>query len=150
VTSSLVAFGFFAAATHRLAPVLATVLPALIILGIFTPRTDSSWRAGHHYRSDIALKTRRCKPATLHGGDREIEPCRQDDVEDVAAPEKAVAAQALDPRTGGIGSGRIRQQQSVTSADRTDPISLCRLRLPRLTGSRRVRVYKSVYRCQPA
>jgi hypothetical protein len=31
-----VAFGFFAAATHRLAPVVATVLPALIILGIFT------------------------------------------------------------------------------------------------------------------
>jgi hypothetical protein len=36
VSSSLVAFGFFAAATHRLAPVLATVLPALIILGVFT------------------------------------------------------------------------------------------------------------------
>jgi hypothetical protein len=36
VSSSLVAFGFFAAATHRLAPVVATVLPALIILGIFT------------------------------------------------------------------------------------------------------------------
>lgn len=36
MTSSLVAFGFFAAAAHRLAPVLATVLPALIILGIFT------------------------------------------------------------------------------------------------------------------
>jgi hypothetical protein len=33
---SLVAFGFFAAATHRLAPLLATVLPALLILGIFT------------------------------------------------------------------------------------------------------------------
>ena len=36
VSSSLVAFGFFAAATHRLAPVVATVLPALIILGILT------------------------------------------------------------------------------------------------------------------
>jgi hypothetical protein len=36
VSSALVAFGFFAAATHRLAPVVATVLPALIILGIFT------------------------------------------------------------------------------------------------------------------
>ena len=36
VSSSLVAFGFFAAATHRLAPVVATVLPALIILGLFT------------------------------------------------------------------------------------------------------------------
>ena len=36
VTGSLVAFGFFATATHRLAPVVATVLPALIILGIFT------------------------------------------------------------------------------------------------------------------
>ena len=36
VSSSLVAFGFFAAATHRLAPLVATVLPALIILGIFT------------------------------------------------------------------------------------------------------------------
>jgi hypothetical protein len=33
VSSALVAFGFFAAATHRLAPVVATVLPALIILG---------------------------------------------------------------------------------------------------------------------
>jgi hypothetical protein len=36
VSSSLVAFGFFAAATHRLAPVVATVLPALIILGVLT------------------------------------------------------------------------------------------------------------------
>lgn len=36
VSSSLVAFGFFAAATRRLAPVVATVLPALIILGLFT------------------------------------------------------------------------------------------------------------------
>ena len=36
MTTSLVASGFFAAATHRLAPVLATVLPALIILGIYT------------------------------------------------------------------------------------------------------------------
>ena len=36
VSSSLVAFGFFAAATHRLAPVVATVLPALIVLGVFT------------------------------------------------------------------------------------------------------------------
>ena len=36
VSSSLVAFGFFAAATHRLAPVVATVLPALIILGVIT------------------------------------------------------------------------------------------------------------------
>jgi hypothetical protein len=36
VSSSLVAFGFFAAATHGLAPLLATILPALIILGIFT------------------------------------------------------------------------------------------------------------------
>ena len=36
VSSSLVAFGFFAAATHRLVPVVATVLPALIVLGIFT------------------------------------------------------------------------------------------------------------------
>jgi hypothetical protein len=36
VSSSLVAFGFFAAATHRLVPLVATVLPALIILGIFT------------------------------------------------------------------------------------------------------------------
>ena len=36
MSSSLVAFGFFAAATHRPAPVLATVLPALIILAIFT------------------------------------------------------------------------------------------------------------------
>ena len=36
VSSSLVAFGFFAAATHRLVPVVATVLPALIILGVFT------------------------------------------------------------------------------------------------------------------
>jgi len=36
VSSSLVAFGFFAAATHRLAAVVAAVLPALIILGIFT------------------------------------------------------------------------------------------------------------------
>jgi hypothetical protein len=36
VSSSLVAFGFFAAATHRLAPVVATVLPALLVLGAFT------------------------------------------------------------------------------------------------------------------
>ncbi len=36
VSSCLVAFGFFAAATHRLAPVVSAVLPALIILGIFT------------------------------------------------------------------------------------------------------------------
>src|SRR5215831_1485685 len=36
VSSAVVAFGFFAAATHGLAPVVATVLPALIILGIFT------------------------------------------------------------------------------------------------------------------
>jgi hypothetical protein len=36
VSSAVVAFGFFAAATHRLVPVVATVLPALIILGIFT------------------------------------------------------------------------------------------------------------------
>jgi hypothetical protein len=36
VSSAVVAFGFFAAAAHRLAPVVATVLPALIILGIFT------------------------------------------------------------------------------------------------------------------
>ncbi len=36
VSSALVAFGFFAAGTHRLAPVVATVLPALIILGLFT------------------------------------------------------------------------------------------------------------------
>jgi hypothetical protein len=36
VSSSLVAFGFFAAATHRLEPVVATVLPALVILGVFT------------------------------------------------------------------------------------------------------------------
>jgi len=36
VSSAMVAFGFFAAATHRLAPVVATILPALIILGIFT------------------------------------------------------------------------------------------------------------------
>ena len=35
-TSSLVAFGFFATARHGLAPVLATVLPALVILGLFT------------------------------------------------------------------------------------------------------------------
>ena len=35
VSSAVVAFGFFAAATHRLAPVVATILPALIILGIF-------------------------------------------------------------------------------------------------------------------
>ena len=36
VSSAVVAFGFFAAATHHLAPVVATILPALIILGIFT------------------------------------------------------------------------------------------------------------------
>jgi hypothetical protein len=36
VSSALIAFGFFAQTTHRLAPVVATVLPALIILGIFT------------------------------------------------------------------------------------------------------------------
>jgi len=36
VSSAMVAFGFFAAATHTLAPVVATVLPALIILGVFT------------------------------------------------------------------------------------------------------------------
>ena len=36
MSSDVVAFGFFAAATHRLVPVVATVLPALIILGIFT------------------------------------------------------------------------------------------------------------------
>jgi hypothetical protein len=36
VSSSLVAFGFFAAATRGLAPVVATVLPALVILGVFT------------------------------------------------------------------------------------------------------------------
>jgi hypothetical protein len=39
VSSSLVAFGFFAAATHRLAPVVATVLPALaaaVIVGVGT------------------------------------------------------------------------------------------------------------------
>ena len=36
VSSALVAFGFFAAAIHHLAPVVATVLPALIVLGIFT------------------------------------------------------------------------------------------------------------------
>jgi hypothetical protein len=36
VSSAVVAFGFFAAATHRLVPVVATILPALIILGIFT------------------------------------------------------------------------------------------------------------------
>jgi len=31
-----VAFGFFAAATHRLAPLVAAVVPALIVLGMFT------------------------------------------------------------------------------------------------------------------
>ena len=36
VSSAMLAFGFFAAATHTLAPVVATVLPALIILGVFT------------------------------------------------------------------------------------------------------------------
>src|SRR5215469_474095 len=36
VSSAVVAFGFFAAATHRLAPVAAAVLPALIVLGVFT------------------------------------------------------------------------------------------------------------------
>jgi hypothetical protein len=36
VSSAVVAFGFFAAATHQLAPVVATVLPALIILGVLT------------------------------------------------------------------------------------------------------------------
>src|SRR5262245_62279144 len=36
VSSAVVAFGFFAATTHTLAPVVATVLPALIILGVFT------------------------------------------------------------------------------------------------------------------
>ena len=36
VSSAVVAFGFFAAATHGLALVVATVLPALIILGVFT------------------------------------------------------------------------------------------------------------------
>jgi hypothetical protein len=36
VSSALVAFGFFSAASRHLAPVVATVLPALIILGIFT------------------------------------------------------------------------------------------------------------------
>lgn len=36
VSSALIAFGFFAQTTHRLAPVVATVLPALIILGVFT------------------------------------------------------------------------------------------------------------------
>jgi len=36
VSSALVAFGIFAAATNRLAPVVATVLPALIILGVLT------------------------------------------------------------------------------------------------------------------
>jgi hypothetical protein len=36
VSSAVVAFGFFAASTHSLAPVVATVLPALIILGVFT------------------------------------------------------------------------------------------------------------------
>jgi hypothetical protein len=34
VSSAIVAFGIFAAATHDLAPVVCTVLPALIILGI--------------------------------------------------------------------------------------------------------------------
>ena len=36
VSSAVVAFGFFAAARHGLTPVVATVLPALIILGVFT------------------------------------------------------------------------------------------------------------------
>jgi hypothetical protein len=36
VSSALIAFGFFAQTIHHLAPVVATVLPALIILGIFT------------------------------------------------------------------------------------------------------------------
>ena len=36
VSSAVVAFGFFAAAAHGLAPVVATVLPALIVLGVFT------------------------------------------------------------------------------------------------------------------
>ena len=36
VSSAVVAFGFFAAARHGLTPVVATVLPALIILGVFS------------------------------------------------------------------------------------------------------------------
>ena len=36
VSSSLVAFGFFAASTRHLVPMVATILPALIILGVFT------------------------------------------------------------------------------------------------------------------
>jgi hypothetical protein len=36
VSSAVVAFGFFAAAGHALAPVVATVLPALIVLGVLT------------------------------------------------------------------------------------------------------------------
>ena len=36
MSSAVVAFGFFAAARHGLTPVVATVLPALIILGVFT------------------------------------------------------------------------------------------------------------------
>jgi hypothetical protein len=36
VSSAIVAFGFFAQTTHGLTPVVAAVLPALIILGIFT------------------------------------------------------------------------------------------------------------------
>ena len=36
VSSSLIAFGFFATGNRRLTPVVAAVLPALIILGVFT------------------------------------------------------------------------------------------------------------------
>ena len=36
LSSALVTFGIFAAATHRLAPLVAAVVPALIVLGMFT------------------------------------------------------------------------------------------------------------------
>src|SRR5262249_56755255 len=45
VSSAAVAFGFFAAATHNLAPVVAPVLPAPITLGGFTfvTRVGTRW-----------------------------------------------------------------------------------------------------------
>ena len=73
VSSSLVAFGFFAAATHRLAPLLATVLPALLILGIFTfvrwwKPTWRMWSACGASTPSAAITPRRIRPRPRSGG----------------------------------------------------------------------------------
>jgi hypothetical protein len=63
VSSSLVAFGFFAAATHRLAPVVATVLPALLVLGAFT--------FVRMVETSVEIDTAGVEPGGLLGGDAE-------------------------------------------------------------------------------